>query len=111
MRLSIFWLGTLFFLQVSSTTIAANWNQGNSTDASSATSVQLNCKTTKYQNSGYSEEWSKSWVPPTFSLVVSGGIVELLGRNVKGRVTRDSNDRIEISFDDFSSARNDGGYL
>jgi hypothetical protein len=88
---------------------AANWNNGNSSSGVSSTNIKLDCETTKYGNSGYPEKWSKSWVPPRFSMVVSEGTVTL--RNAKGRVTRDTSERIEIVFDDAKDTRNDGGYL
>ena len=89
---------------------ASNWNSGSSSVFSS-TNIRLDCEVTNYSISGYSEEWSKSWVPPRYSLIVAGGKVELMGRTATGRVTRDTSERLEVIFDGAKDTRIDGGYL
>ena len=90
---------------------AGNWNSGSSSSVVSSTNIRLDCEVTSYATSGYSEKWSKSWVPPRYSLIISGGKVELMGSTVTGRVVRDTSKRVEVIFDDAKDTRNDGGYL
>ena len=90
---------------------AGNWNSGGSSSVVSSTDIRLDCEVTSYTLSGYSEKWSKSWVPPRYSVIISGGKVELMGRTVTGRVTRDTSKRVEVVFDGATDTRNDGGFL
>ena len=90
---------------------ANNWNNGSSSSLVSSTNIRLDCETTNYGLSGYPDKWGKSWVPPRYSLVVSGGTVTLSGRNAKGRITRDTAERIEVAFDSAMDTRIDGGHL
>ena len=90
---------------------ASNWNSGGSSSVISSTNIRLDCEVTNYSLSGYSEKWSKSWVPPRYSLIVSGGKVDLMGSTATGRVTRDTSERLEVIFDDAKDKRNDGGFL
>ncbi|MDA9023424.1 hypothetical protein N9I56_08080, partial [Alphaproteobacteria bacterium] len=90
---------------------AGNWSSGSSSSVVSSTNIRLDCEVTSYATSGYSEKWSKSWVPPRYSLIISGGKVELMGSTVTGRVVRDTSKRVEVIFDDAKDSRNDGGHL
>ena len=90
---------------------AGNWNSGSSSSVVSSTNIRLDCEVTSYATSGYSEKWSKSWVPPRYSLIISGGKVELMGSTAIGRVTRDTSQRLEVIFDSAKDTRNDGGFL
>ena len=90
---------------------AGNWNSGGSSSVVSSTNIRLDCEVTNYTLSGYSEKWGKSWVPPRYSVIISGGKVELMGRTVTGRVTRDTSKRVEVVFDSATDTRNDGGFL
>ena len=90
---------------------ASNWNSGSSSSVISSTNIRLDCEVTSYNLSGYSEKWSKSWVPPRYSLIVSGGKVELMGTTATGKVTRDTSERVEVVFDGAKDTRDDGGFL
>lgn len=90
---------------------ASNWNSGGSATVTSSTNIRLNCEVTNYNLSEYPEKWSKSWVPPSYSLIVSGGKVELVGKTATGRITRDTPERLEVIFDAEKDTRNDGGFL
>jgi hypothetical protein len=90
---------------------ANNWNSGGSSSVIGSTSIRLDCEVTNYDLSGYPEKWSKSWVPPRYSLIVSGGKVELMGTTATGRVTRDTSERLEVIFDSAKDKRQDGGFL
>ena len=102
---------TLLMVHVPVVAHANNWNNGSSSSVESSTNIRLDCETTNYGLSGYPDKWGKSWVPPRYSLVVSGGTVTLSGRNVKGRITRDTAERIEVVFDSAKDTRTDGGHL
>ena len=102
---------TLLMVHVPVVAHANNWNNGSSSSLVSSTNIRLDCETTNYGLSGYPDKWGKSWVPPRYSLVVSGGTVTLAGRNAKGRITRDTAERIEVAFDSAKDTRIDGGHL
>ena len=55
---------------------AGNWNNGSSSSVISSTNIKLDCETTNYAISGYSEEWGKSWVPEKHSVIISGGVIK-----------------------------------
>lgn len=104
----------IFFLIIfcaTSVAHAGNWNSGNSSDPSSTTNIKLNCETTNYAISGYSEEWGKSWVPEKHSVVISGGVIKSINKGAIGRVTRDTQERIEFVFDKAKDTRADGAVL
>jgi len=101
----------LLIIHVSFVAHANNWNSGGSSSVISSTNIRLDCEVTDYGLSGYPDEWSKSWVPPRYSLIISGGKVELMGSTAIGRVTRDTSQRLEVIFDSAKDTRNDGGFL
>jgi hypothetical protein len=102
---------TLLMVHVPVVAHANNWNNGSSSSVVSFSNIRLDCETTNYGLSGYPDKWGKSWVPPRYSLVASGGTVTLSGSNAKGRVTRDTAERIEVVFDSAQDTRTDGGHL
>lgn len=109
---SFFLMNFMFFTLVfTNTAWSGNWNSGNSSDPSSNTNMKLNCETTNYAISGYSEEWGKSWVPEKHSVIISGGVIKSINKGAIGRVTRDTKERIEFIFDGAKDTRNDGAVL
>ena len=98
-------------LASTNTAWSANWNSSNSSVLSSNTNIKLNCETTNYSISGYSEEWAKSWVPEKHSVIISGGVIKSINKGAIGRVTRDTKERIEFIFDEAKDTRNDGAVL
>ena len=98
-------------LVLTNTAWSDNWNSGNSSDPSSSTNIKLNCETTNYAISGYSEEWGKSWVPEKHSVIISGGVIKSMNKGAIGRVTRDTKERIEFVFDKAKDTRVDGAVL
>ena len=108
----IFLMNLMFSaLVLTNTAWSSNWNSGNSSDPSSNTNIKLNCETTNYAISGYSEEWGKSWVPEKHSVIISGGVIKSINLGAIGRVTRDTKERIEFIFDKAKDTRADGAVL
>lgn len=99
----------IFFLIIFCFTSVAH--AGNSSDTSNTTNIKLNCETTNYAISGYSEEWGKSWVPEEHSVIISGGVIKSINKGANGRVTRDTKERIEFVFDKAKNTRADGAVL
>lgn len=85
----------------------ANWNSS-TVDSLSDFNKRLECKTTDYSQSGYSDEWSRSWVPPQHTAIIFNGRIESLTTNAVGKVTRETDTKIEFIFDRQSDSRNDG---
>ena len=108
----IFVMNLIFSTSIwTNTAWSGNWNSGNSSDPSSSTNIKLNCETTNYAVSGYSEEWGKSWVPEKHSVIISGGVIKSINKGAIGRVTRDTKERIEFVFDKAKDTRVDGAVV
>ena len=96
-------------LTVSATAWAGNWNSSENSNVTSFSSIKLDCEMTNYRNTGYSVEWGQSWIPQKHTATISQGVIESLTTGATGRVTRDTDKKIEFIFDEAMDERNDQG--
>ena len=87
-------------LTVSANASAGNWNSSENSKLTNFSDIKLECETTDYRNSGYSIEGGQSWIPQKHTAIISQGVVKSLTTGATGRVTRDTDKRIEFIFDE-----------
>ena len=96
-------------LTVSASAWAGNWNSSENSNLTSFSSIKLDCEMTNYSNTGYSVEWGQSWIPQKHTATISQGVIKSLTTGATGRVTRDTDKKIEFIFDETMDERNDQG--
>ena len=99
----------LLSLTISASAWAGNWNSSETSNLTSFTSIKLDCEMTNYRNTGYSVEWGQSWIPQKHTATISQGVIKSLTIGATGRVTRDTDKKIEFIFDETMDERNDQG--
>ena len=73
----------------------------------------LDCTTTDYSQSGYSESWGKTWVPTHNSFVIDGDEIYHQDFDIVGEVTTEDSQRLnfKIDFDPADFEQDQGAWL
>ena len=73
----------------------------------------LDCTTTDYSQSGYSESWGKAWVPTHNRFEIDGDEIYHLNFDIVGEITQENSQRLnfEMDFDPADFEQDQGAWL